>query len=487
REAEDAEVEVDGVTVVRSTNTIDDLIAGVTLELKSEGHVKMDIVQDVSETIEDMEAFVEAYNKVMEWINFYVEQKEDAANQVEESDDLLSSIIKESKGNTVFGLLHGDQMLWSIKNQLRGKISNPITTLADSAASRKFLHPSEALSIKGSFNLYIGGTSARIDVAATDSLTDIRRKIEEATSIFSADGGNTPSGSSLGLTVTIRDGQLVIDGNSKISIGTDGAAQKDSRSDTLTRSSGSSSEYLSYVPITASPVSGQMTVYSGAEVYQEGSDYKVVTETNDAGVMSSRIEWIQGGKSPAAGRTYNVTYAFNPNGVMIQPIAGTGPSSSEIQSGMYDVSYLDFHAESSKISLSNLGITTESENYGKSGYLEFDSDKFIAQIEENPDATANAMMSFMRDLDTYIGNLVDSSNILVAGTIVTKGRIAGALTSVDSEISALNERITRLERQLEEKQTALYKQYSSMEQAIQKMNAQMSSISNYLSSMSSGS
>jgi flagellar hook-associated protein 2 len=89
----------------------------------------------------------------------------------------------------------------------------------------------------------------------------------------------------------------------------------------------------------------------------------------------------------------------------------------------------------------------------------------------------------MRDMDTYIGNLVDSSQTLVAGQIVTKGRIAAALNTIDSEQTTLNERITNLERQLEEKQTALYKQYSDMEVAIQKLNAQMSSLSNYLSSL----
>ena len=91
----------------------------------------------------------------------------------------------------------------------------------------------------------------------------------------------------------------------------------------------------------------------------------------------------------------------------------------------------------------------------------------------------------MRDFDGYIGNLVDSSQTLVAGQIVTKGRIASALNTIDSEQKTLSDRITKLEKDLEAKQTALYKRYSDMEVAIQKLNAQMSSIANYLNNTSS--
>jgi flagellar hook-associated protein 2 len=126
-----------------------------------------------------------------------------------------------------------------------------------------------------------------------------------------------------------------------------------------------------------------------------------------------------------------------------------------------------------------MGVTTESLNYGKSGLIEFDSEKFLSAMESDPNISASSMVTFMRGFDTYIGNLVDSSQVLVAGQPVTKGRIAGALNKIDGEQKTLNERITKLEKELETKQTALYKRYSDMEVAIQKLNAQMSSVANY--------
>ncbi|MDR1137082.1 MAG: flagellar filament capping protein FliD [Synergistaceae bacterium] len=480
RNASDAVFEIDGVEVTRSTNTIDDIIANVTLELKGLGQVRVNVVRDLTETAENLQTFVDSYNAVMEWINYYVSQKQDAANQVDETDH-LSSILQESKGNTVFGVLHSDQLLWSIKNQLRSRISNPITTLSGALTSRKVVHPASAMNIRSSFNVYVGGKVARIDVTPDDTMEDIQKKLQDAQNIGSSDGKTATKGS-LELSVSIRDGQLVIEG-SKTTTVSSSTNNMDTISSTLIRSSTADAyDYLAFIPVTSSPVSGSLKVSSGSTIYEEGVDYRIVTQTDDKGVMSSGIEWLSN-KAPKANRSFNVEYTYYANAVSFVQIDGTGPSSSEIGKGIYDLSFLELHQSSSKLALMNLGITTESNDYGKSGYIEFDSEKFIEQMESDPDISGNAMLVFMRDMDIYIGNLVDSSQTLVAGQIVTKGRIAGALNSIDSEQTTLNERITKLERQLEEKQTALYKQYSDMEVAIQKLNAQMSSLSNYLNNL----
>jgi flagellar hook-associated protein 2 len=482
RNASDAVFEIDGVEVTRSTNTIDDIIANVTLELKGLGQVRMNVVHDLTETTENIQTFVDSYNAVMEWINYYVSQKQDAANRVDETDH-LSSILRESKGNTVFGVLHGDQLLWSIKNQLRSRISNPIATLSGSLMSRKVVNPASAMNIRGSFHVYAGGKASRIDIIPGDTLEDIQKKLQDAQDIFSLDGQNTfTSNGNLGLNVVIRDGQLVIEG-SKSTTPNPASGNMDVVSTTTFRSKTNAYDYLPYIPVTSSPVNGALKISLGPTVYEEGTDYRIVTQTSAQGVMSSRIEWMSG-KSPLPGQSYNVEYTYFANAVSFVPIDGTGPIGSEHGQGISDLSFLDLHQSSSKLALMTLGITTESNDYGKSGYIEFDSEKFLAQMESDPEISGNAMLTFMREMDVYIGNLVDSSQTLVAGQIVTKGRIAGALNSIDSEQSTLNDRITKLERQLEERQTSLYKQYSDMEVAIQKLNAQMSSLTNYLSNMS---
>jgi flagellar hook-associated protein 2 len=190
-------------------------------------------------------------------------------------------------------------------------------------------------------------------------------------------------------------------------------------------------------------------------------------------------------QGPAGGEILQRRLQLLPQRGLFFPNRRIRAHGNEISRGLNDLSFLEFHQDASKVSLANMGITTESTEYGKSGYIEFDSEKFLAMMESDPDIASNAMLTFMRDFDTYSGNLVDSSQTLVAGQIVTKGRIAGALNTIDSQQQTLSDRITKLEKQLEEKQTALYKQYSDMEVAIQKLNAQMSSISNYLNNLSS--
>ncbi|MCL2683660.1 MAG: flagellar filament capping protein FliD, partial [Synergistaceae bacterium] len=486
--ASDAVFEIDGVEVTRSSNTVDDLIANVTLELRGLGQVRINIVRDLEKTVEDIQKVVDEYNSVMDWINFYVSQKQDAANPVDET-NYLSSILQRSRGNTVFGALHGDQLLWSIKNQLRTRLSNPINAVSTSLTSRKVVNPASAMNIKSSFYVYVGGKAAKITVEPTDSMEDISKKLTDARNIVS-NNGSTATGGSLGLNVTIRDGQLVIDG-SRASSSQYATGERDTISSTFTRRSGNS-EYLSFVPITSPPVSGELMVFSGrnpytegaSTLYREGIDYNVVTSTeNDT--VSSRIEWISG-RGPQPNGVYNVSYSYFPTAVTFSEIPGSGPMSSEIAKGWNDLSFLELRQDASKTTVSAFGITTESINYGKSGLIEFDSEKFLSMMESDPDLSASAMLTFMRDFDAYIGNLVDSSQILVAGQPVTKGRIAGALNKIDNEQKTLNDRITKLEKELEAKQTALYKQYSDMEVAIQKLNAQMNSIANYLNSLNKG-
>jgi flagellar hook-associated protein 2 len=490
--AEDATLYVDGVKMTRPSNTIDDVIANVTLELKGIGEVKMNITQDVTTTIEDLESFVEEYNAVMEWINYYVSQKEDAANQVSE-DDHLSSILAESKGNTVFGVLHGDQLLWSIKNQLRSKVAMPQPILPGAIASRKFQHPSAELNVKGSFYLYVGGKATRIDVTKNDSLEDIQRKLEESTNIFAPTAAGTPLGASMGLSVSINNGQLIIGSSGTASFDASGQVTLDTRNGSIKKSS-DNFELLDFLPVMESPISGSLTISTGSyqydsngnviqepTIYRDGIDYKVITETNANGALQSRIEWLQGGKSPVPNTNYDFSYSYKADSVMISEIQGSGDLLGETN----DLSWLNFHPDSGKAMLANLGFTTESTDNGKSGYLEFDSDKFFEQVQADPNVVANVMQSFMRDMDSYIGNLVDSSQIMVGGQTITKGRIAGALSSIDVEQATLYERISKLDKELEAKQTSLYKQYSDMEVAIQKLNAQMSAITNFISSTSS--
>ncbi len=68
-EAQDAIFTLDGVSITRSSNKIDDLIDNVTIQLKQEGKSDININKDNSKIIEGINEFVEKYNAVVKKIN----------------------------------------------------------------------------------------------------------------------------------------------------------------------------------------------------------------------------------------------------------------------------------------------------------------------------------------------------------------------------------------------------------------------------------
>lgn len=64
-----AEIKIGGLTVNRSTNTISDAIAGVTLNLKEVGTTKISISNDTAVLKGKIAAFVDAFNGVQDFIN----------------------------------------------------------------------------------------------------------------------------------------------------------------------------------------------------------------------------------------------------------------------------------------------------------------------------------------------------------------------------------------------------------------------------------
>ena len=70
--ASDAIIEINGDTANparRSGNQITDLISGITLTLKEEGTVTLGVELDQDKIVENVKAFVDAYNAVMDYIN----------------------------------------------------------------------------------------------------------------------------------------------------------------------------------------------------------------------------------------------------------------------------------------------------------------------------------------------------------------------------------------------------------------------------------
>ena len=452
-EAGDAELVVNGATVTRSSNNITDLIANVTLDLVGEGKVILNVTQDGKTAAEATQKFVDAYNELMTLIN-----------------DLLAEQKKSTTGDdkdAVFGLLHGDPLLWSIQSQMRSLIMNPVSNIASAMASNKFVNSAAALDMTGSFYITSGGKRTRIDVAKTDSLEDIRRTIAEATNQLTKDG-KAIADDAMPISVAIRDGQLVINStSSKIGLTT--------QTHTIKRAKGQDYDYLPFAYEKKPPFDGKLSVTSAGKVYTEGVDFEIVTKQDEGSkLIQSRIVWT-GTNRPKDDEMFNVDHTYKQNAV--------GVSEIELQGG--NLSRLGFHSDNSSTAMNSVGIATESANFGKSGLLEFNSDKLIAAMTANPQALSTLMTTFMRQVDGYIGNIVDSSSNLVGGVTAIKGRVASKVNFIDDQIATLTKQINNMDKTLKARQENLYKRYTDMETAMYKLNQQLASMNKFFTNKSS--
>lgn len=103
--AADAKIKLDGLEVTRPENTIDDLLEGVTIEVNGIGEAKVDVTLDAEKAVTSMKSMVEAYNATLDWVNIRLTEVED--------EDAESDTEKK------WGLLHGDTLLWSCKQDMR--------------------------------------------------------------------------------------------------------------------------------------------------------------------------------------------------------------------------------------------------------------------------------------------------------------------------------------------------------------------------------
>lgn len=94
--AQDAVFKIEGLTIARSSNKIDDVIEGVTFTLQGEGETVIDIKRDEAAVLDAVRKFVEQYNSTMSFIQ-----------------------SRSSDG----GVLQGDTLLMRIAFQLRSDIT----------------------------------------------------------------------------------------------------------------------------------------------------------------------------------------------------------------------------------------------------------------------------------------------------------------------------------------------------------------------------
>ena len=124
-EASDAEITVDGITITRDTNTIDDVIPGVTLELQGTGEqpVQLTVKPDREEIKNSIIQFVGHYNQLMTEIQVLTREDESLIDELEYlSEDEREQYIER------LGLMQGDITLNQLRSRLQTIMMDPYPT-----------------------------------------------------------------------------------------------------------------------------------------------------------------------------------------------------------------------------------------------------------------------------------------------------------------------------------------------------------------------
>ncbi len=125
--AGDAELLVDGVRVSRDSNTIEDLIPGVTLTLRNPGRVPINLTiePDREGAKEGVIAFIGQYNQIIRDVNILTRSNESLIDEVGYFTDEERAVAQER-----LGLLQGESTLNQLRQSLQTIMMNPYETTA---------------------------------------------------------------------------------------------------------------------------------------------------------------------------------------------------------------------------------------------------------------------------------------------------------------------------------------------------------------------
>ena len=128
--------------------------------------------------------------------------------------------------------------------------------------------------------------------------------------------------------------------------------------------------------------------------------------------------------------------------------------------------------------LFQLGLATTSTDYGKSGELEFDEDKFMTALEENADETQELMLMFANEMDTWLKSMLTSST---SGE--TKGTLSRQIDDIQTQIDSTDEYLEKYQDRLDRQEESLRTKFAAAEQSIAQLSQQASSIAAILNQL----
>lgn len=131
-QASDAVIHLDGIEVKRKSNTIDDVIPGVTLNLQSTSDkpITLDVAPDTKKIKDAIINFVGNYNKLMTTMEIYTNRDPAVVDEIS-----YFSADEKKAAKEKLGLFQGDLTLAQVTSRLEEIMMNPYKTEAGRALS----------------------------------------------------------------------------------------------------------------------------------------------------------------------------------------------------------------------------------------------------------------------------------------------------------------------------------------------------------------
>jgi flagellar hook-associated protein 2 len=153
--ADDAEFTVNGLSITRSSNTISDVVQGLTLTLGKEGSSTVSVAKNTTAAVNAVTAFVTAYNAVV------------AQN---------SALTAYDAGNEAASILTGDVTVRSIQSKLSGLVNSGVSGVAGGLS--RLSQVGVSLQRDGTLKL----DTAKLTAALNDTDNDVSSLFTQTTS-----------------------------------------------------------------------------------------------------------------------------------------------------------------------------------------------------------------------------------------------------------------------------------------------------------------
>ncbi|WP_418791017.1 flagellar filament capping protein FliD [Phosphitispora sp. TUW77] len=400
-----------------------------------------------------------------------------------------------------------------------GTYAIDITTIAKAQRVNGTTQSAEALNLSGTFTIGDGTYSSTIEVYATDTLSTIMSRINEAKD----DADPTKS---LDVSATIVNNTLVLQHKETGSanqlvltdtVNTAGSTGSDEILESLgiltdaktiqdeSQAAADAVFTVNGIAVTRSSNSGLTDVISGVtlSLKQEGVSGTLMVEKDVDAMVNSIKSWVE---------QYNSTIELLSTRLSEEVVKGAESDAMKSRGLLRGNSILSSTKSelrqniSSNIegltvytNLSQIGIMTTSSDYGKSGKLEIDETELRAALEANPEDVAKLFVNdedldgdgeissdeqgVITRLESQLDYLTSTSTKTIGGVTVKAGVIQARIEYESAVISDLADKIADYEERLAKREQSLYAQFTAMETALSNLQNQASYLSSQLMSL----